>query len=246
MFVEPAFVTMFSLDILQGSKTALEDIHSVLMSQTLAASLVGDDPVGKSVKFNNRDHLVIAGIYRDFPSNSEFAEIKMILPLAYRQSLNESAKDNWEDYSFVSYVLMKDGTSFEDAEPKIKNVLYQHASNDGKALKPEGILFPMAKWHLYAEFKDGVNTGTQIRFVWMFGIIGAFVLMLACINFMNLSTARSEKRSKEIGVRKVMGSLRSQLVNQFLSESLLTVCISFFTGVAHCPTFAALVQYAVR
>ena len=227
LFVEPAFVTMFSLDILQGSKTALEDIHSVLMSQTLAASLVGDDPVGKSVKFNNRDHLVIAGIYRDFPSNSEFAEIKMILPLAYRQSLNESAKDNWEDYSFVSYGLMKDGTSFEDAEPKIKNVLYQHASNDGKALKPEGILFPMAKWHLYAEFKDGVNTGTQIRFVWMFGIIGAFVLMLACINFMNLSTARSEKRSKEIGVRKVMGSLRSQLVNQFLSESLLTVCISF-------------------
>ncbi len=151
--------------------------------------------------------------------------------MAYRLSQKESQADNWEDYSYVSYVLMKDQASLESAASKIKDVLYQHASNDGKSLKPKGILFPMAKWHLYAEFKDGVRRGGQIRFVWMFGTIGVFVLMLACINFMNLSTARSEKRSKEIGIRKVMGSLRSQLVNQFLSESLLTVCISFLLAV---------------
>ncbi|MFD0999451.1 ABC transporter permease [Ohtaekwangia kribbensis] len=231
MFVEPAFVTMFSMDILQGSAVALNDIHSVLMSQTLAASLVGDDPVGKSVKFDNRDHLVIAGVFRDFPANSEFAPVKMILPMAYYLSVNESKKDNWEDYTFVSYVLMRDHASFEDAESKMKDVLYQHASNDGKSIKPKGILFPMSRWHLYADFNDGINTGGQIRSVWMLGIIGVFVLMLACINFMNLSTARSEKRSKEIGVRKVMGSLRGQLVNQFLSESLLIVFISFLLSV---------------
>lgn len=227
MFAEPAFITMFSLDILQGNAASLKDIHSVLMSQTLAASLVGNDPVGKSVKFDNRDHLLIVGVFRDFPANSEFAQIKMILPMAYYLSMNETKKDNWEDYTFVSYVLMRDETSLKKAETKIEDVLYQHASNDSKSIKPKGILFPMNKWHLHAEFKNGVNTGGQIRFVWMLGIIGVFVLMLACINFMNLSTARSERRSKEIGVRKVMGSLRGQLVKQFLSESLLTVCISF-------------------
>jgi ABC-type antimicrobial peptide transport system permease subunit len=147
--------------------------------------------------------------------------------MAYNLSVNEAKKDNWEDYTSLCYVLMKDPASLAKAENKIRNILYQHASNDSKALKPDGILFPMEKWHLYAEFKDGVNTGTQVRFVWMFSIIGVFVLMLACINFMNLSTARSEKRSKEIGIRKVMGSARDQLVKQFLSESLLIVSISF-------------------
>ena len=101
-----------------------------------------------------------------------------------------------------------------------------------KSMKPEGILFPMEKWHLYAEFKDGKNIGGKIQFVWMFGMVGAFVLLLACINFMNLSTARSEKRSKEVGIRKVMGSVRNQLVNQFLSESLLVVTISFVMSIA--------------
>lgn len=114
-----------------------------------------------------------------------------------------------------------------EAEAKIKNLLFQKGSANMKAIKPEGLLFPMEKWHLYAEFKNGKNIGGQIQFVWMFGLVGAFVLLLACINFMNLSTARSEKRSKEVSIRKVMGSVRKQLVSQFLSESLMMVSISF-------------------
>lgn len=227
LFAEPSFVSMFSVDILQGRADALKDVHALLMSETLAASLVDNDPLGKSVKIDDRDHFVIAGIFKDFPFNSEFSEVKMILPMAYNLSVNEGKKDNWEDYTSLCYVLMKDHASLPAAEAKFKNILYQHASNDGKALKPDGILFPMKKWHLYAQFKDGVNVGEQIRFVWMFGTIGVFVLMLAGINFMNLSTARSEKRSGEIGIRKVMGSARVQLVKQFLIESLLIVCISF-------------------
>ena len=85
----------------------------------------------------------------------------------------------------------------------------------------------MSKWHLYSEFKNGVNTGGRIEFVWLFGIIGIFVLLLACINFMNLSTARSEKRAKEVGIRKAIGSLRSQLIRQFFSESLLVAAFAF-------------------
>jgi putative ABC transport system permease protein len=94
--------------------------------------------------------------------------------------------------------------------------------------KPVVFLHPMSKWHLYSSFKDGFNVGGDIKFVWMFGIIGVFVLMLACINFMNLSTARSEKRAKEVGIRKTVGSLRSQLISQFFIESVLISFICFF------------------
>src|SRR3978361_583738 len=89
----------------------------------------------------------------------------------------------------------------------------------------------MSKWHLYAEFKNGANTGGRIQYVWWFGIIGLFVLLLACINFMNLSTARSEKRAKEVGIRKTVGSLRKQVILQFFTESLLTVAFSFILSI---------------
>ncbi|HEY5747160.1 MAG TPA: ABC transporter permease [Chryseolinea sp.] len=234
LFVEPPFASMFSVQMVQGTR-ALTDVHSVILSKTLATSLFGDAAVGKMVKFDNRDLLMITGVFEDFPSNSEFADIKMLLPMGYFFSINETnrkALDNWESYSFQCFVLLKNEALFSEVEPKIKHVLYEKASNDGKSMKPEGIIFPMKKWHLYGVFKDGINTGGQIKFVWMFGIIGVFVLLLACINFTNLSTARSEKRSKEVGVRKVMGSARNQLVAQFLSESLLMVTIGFSLALA--------------
>ena len=99
------------------------------------------------------------------------------------------------------------------------------------AYKPEFFLHPMSKWHLYSDFKDGVNTGGLITFVWLFGIIGSIVLLLACINFMNLSTARSEKRAKEVGIRKAVGSVRSQLIAQFFSESILMAFLSFVLAI---------------
>jgi putative ABC transport system permease protein len=230
LFVEPPFVEMFSLRMLQGATSALKDVHSILLSKTLADVMVGDNPIGKIVKFDNRDDLIVTGVFEDFPSNSEFSEIQMLMPMDYYFTTSKATrkqKDSWEDISFQCFVLLNDKTSLQQAESKIKNLLFQKGSGDMKSIKPEGILFPMEKWHLYADFKDGKNIGGKIQFVWMFGLIGAFVLLLACINFMNLSTARSEKRSKEVGVRKVLGSVRNQLINQFLSESVLVVTISF-------------------
>jgi len=235
LFVEPQFATMFSLHLLQGSMASLKDVHSIMISKTLARDITGDDAIGKMIKFDNRDNLMVAGVFDDFPSNSQFAEIKMLLPMNYYFTISESTRsqmNNWESYDFTCYVLLHDKTSFLQAQPKVKNVLYQHASGDAKGIKPDGFLLPMEKWHLYAEFKDGKNVGGKIQFVWMFGVVGVFVLLLACINFMNLSTARSERRSKEVGVRKVMGSGRSQLVNQFLIESILTVILSFSMALA--------------
>lgn len=230
MFAEPQFVSMLPVELIHGSNFPDADVRSILISKSLARTLLGDNPIGKTIKFDNRDLLSVAGVFEDFPSNSHFAEVKMLLPLAYYFSINESTRKsqhNWEDYSFQCFVLLKDKAASKEVETKIRHVLYEKSSADGKAIKPEGILFPMDKWHLYAEFKDGINKGGQIRFLWMFGVIGIFVLILACINFINLSTARSEGRSKEVGVRKVMGSGRSQLMFQFLSESLLMVCIGY-------------------
>jgi len=234
LFVEPQFVDMFSVRMVQGTP-ALTDVHSILLSKTLAGALFGNSPVGKMIKFDNRDLLMVTGVFEDFPLNSRFGDIKMLMPMGYyygASEANRKARNNWESYSFQCFVLLKDEALFSPVEAKIKHVLYDKASGDGKSIKPEGILFPMKKWHLYGVFKDGINTGGQITFVWMFGIIGIFVLLLACINFTNLSTARSEKRSKEVGVRKVMGSARNQLVAQFLSESLLMVTIGFVLALA--------------
>ena len=234
LFVEPQFVEMFSLRMLQGTTSALKEVHSIVLSKTLADVMVGDNPIGKVVKLDNRDDLIVTGVYEDFPSNSEFSEVQMLVPMDYYFTTSETASkqmNSWEDISFQCFVLLNDKASLPQAESKIKNLLFQKGSGDMKSIKPEGLLFPMEKWHLYAEFKDGKNVGGKIQFVWMFGLVGIFVLLLACINFMNLSTARSEKRSKEVGIRKVMGSVRKQLVNQFLSESLMVVIISFMMAI---------------
>jgi sterol desaturase/sphingolipid hydroxylase (fatty acid hydroxylase superfamily) len=115
----------------------------------------------------------------------------------------------------------------EKVSAKIRKVKMNRVTKEEALYKPEVFLHPMRKWHLYSDFKNGVNTGGRIEFVWLFGLIGVFVLLLACINFMNLSTARSEKRAKEVGVRKAMGSLRKQLINQFFLESILVVLLAF-------------------
>lgn len=234
LFVEPQFIDIFSLRMIQGTKDALKSMHSVVVSETLADMLLGENPVGKIIKFDNRDELVVTGVYEDFAANSEFSEVQMLMPVEYYFSTSERARkqrDSWEDISFQCFILLNDKAPVSEAEAKIKNLLFQNGSGDMKEIKPEGILFPMEKWHLYAEFKDGKNTGGKIQFVWMFGLVGAFVLLLACINFMNLSTARSERRSREVGIRKVMGSVRKQLMGQFLSESLMMVTISFLISI---------------
>lgn len=238
-FVEPQFIDIFSLNIIDGAGK-LEEKNTIMLSQRLAAALLGNHPVGKVVKFDDRDLLTVVGVFEDFPPNSEFKDLSILVPLAYHFSRNEGfakQEHNWESYSFECFVTLRDEKLIDRAEAKMKTTLFDNASGDGKTWKPEGMLFPMKKWHLYADFNDGLASGGQIRFVWMFGIIAVFVLLLACINFINLCTARAEKRSKEVGVRKVMGSARRQLVWQFLTESVMFAFISFLLAVM----FSALI-----
>ncbi|HWB27287.1 MAG TPA: FtsX-like permease family protein [Chitinophagaceae bacterium] len=146
--------------------------------------------------------------------------------------MGKSSADNWGDNSFQMFVELNDNADIKNVSAKIRDIKLKNVNADDAKYKPAIILHPMNKWHLYSEFKNGVNTGGAIEYVWLFGIIGAFVLLLACINFMNLSTARSEKRAKEVGIRKAVGSLRAQLISQFFCESLLTAVLACFLSIA--------------
>ena len=139
----------------------------------------------------------------------------------------KSMTDPWRPNFTTVFVQLAPHVTFLQASARIKDAKFKKVNAQLQKKKPELFLQPMSRWHLYSEFKNGFNTGGAIQYVRMFAWIGLFVLLLACINFMNLSTARSEKRAREVGIRKTIGSLRQQLVFQFFSESLFTTLCSF-------------------
>ena len=229
IFVEKDAPEVFSLQMLAGSGD-LNDPASLLLSASAARAFFGNDNgMNRIIRIDNMPPVKVTGIYKDFPRNSTFADIKFISTWEFFYAANDvkSITDPWRP-NFVSlYVELNDNADFHKASLRIRDAKLKKVNSQLAKKKPELFLFPMSKWHLYSEFKNGVNTGGAIQYVWMFGITGVFVLLLACINFMNLSTARSERRAKEVGIRKTIGSLRKQLIFQFFSESLLTVFVAF-------------------
>ena len=233
-FFEPAATELLALKMLKGNKDGLKDPSAILLSASEAKALFGDaDPLNKVVKIDNKDVVKVTGVYEDLPLNSEFADLSFMAPwqLLYNSGWVKNIQDPWRPNSFTVYVQLADHADLATVSEKIRDVKLKMVNKRLAAHKPQLFLHPMSKWHLYDEFRNGVNTGGRIQYVWMFGIIGVFVLLLACINFMNLSTARSEKRAKEVGIRKAIGSLRSQLIWQFFSESLLVVALAFILAV---------------
>jgi len=229
-YMEPQGPEMFGLQMLKGSRKALSDPSSILISASMAKAFFGDaDPIDKTLRIDNQVNGKVAGVYTDFPQNSSFANTAFIAPweMFYNANDIKSMREPWRP-NFVSlYVQMADNADVNALSLKIRDAKLRNVSAVLAKKKPALFLQPMNEWHLYDDYKDGKNTGGSIRNVWLFGMIGAFVLLLACINFMNLSTARSEKRAREVGIRKAIGSLRSQLIYQFFSESLLCVALAF-------------------
>jgi ABC-type antimicrobial peptide transport system permease subunit len=234
VWAQPGLPEMLTLKMLSGRRNALSDPSSVLITHSLAVALFGRaDPMNKVIKLDGMTEVKVGGVFEDLPENTSFNGVRLFLAWDKGISLLQwvrEAQTQWDNRYWKLYVELNDNADIHAVNAKIKNVAKLHV----KAHNEELVLHPMDNWHLYSEFKNGKTVGGRISNVWMFGITGLFVLLLACINFMNLSTACSAKRAKETGIRKVAGSRRWQLVVQFLCESLTVVFIAsvFAVGLA--------------
>ncbi|MCF0060513.1 ABC transporter permease [Dyadobacter chenwenxiniae] len=237
-FMEPDGVHILSPKMLKGNREALENPASVIISESAAAAIFGNDSaLGKIILIDNELRAEVAGVYQDFPNNSEYKNLDFIAPWKLfvaakgRRWMGE-AKDNWGIKTFEILVKAAPKTNINSISERISGLMMNRVKDNKieASLKPSLVLHPMERWHLFGNWENGFNTGGQITYVSIFSVVGLAILLLACINFMNLSTARSEKRAREVGVRKAVGSLRSQLVFQFLFESLITVTIALFVS----------------
>jgi ABC-type antimicrobial peptide transport system permease subunit len=238
LFIEPDAPEMLTLKMRYGSRAGLTDPHSIMLSASMANALFGDgDPTNQVMKISNKLAVKVTGVYDDLPQNTQFHELSFLAPFALWVSDNpwiqERAMTDWGNHFLKIYAEIKPDTDFEKVAAAIKNAELTNLANfkEEAKRKPQVFLLPMRDWHL-RNYKRGVIDQGPIRMIYLIGTIGAFVLLLACINFMNLSTARSEKRAKEVGIRKATGSVRSQLINQFLSESFLVVLLAFLLAIA--------------
>ena len=231
-FMEPEGVEMFSLRMLRGDRrNALKDMKSIILSNSLASKIFGnDEPLNRIISMDGATDLTVTGVYEDLPKNSEFYGTMFFAPLDLYQG-GPNRLNVWDNYNMTIFVQLYNKGGFNNSSEIIKNALLPHVGKETADTKPRLFIHPMAEWHLNSEFKEGkLVTSKQMKLVWSFGLLGGFVLILACINFMNMSTARSATRAREVGIRKSIGSLRSQLIQQFFGESLLVAMLSFITA----------------
>jgi len=221
---------LFSVKMIHGSLEGLTENGSILLSESTAKAFFGDkNPVGKPMKIDNKQSVLVTGVYEDIPYNANLHRLQFIAPWSLYASSEDwvrKAWNQWDDNSFQIYAQIAEHADEEIVNRKIERSKYDNVSDEEKQYDAKVFLLPMSDWHLYSRFENGVQNRHN-QYVWMFGAIGVFVLILACINFMNLSTARSAKRAKEVGIRKSIGSQKSQLVSQFMSESFLVVMLAF-------------------
>ncbi|WP_455170398.1 ABC transporter permease, partial [Aegicerativicinus sediminis] len=221
--VDPEFLDMFSFKLIKGDpKTALEGVNSVIITQSLAQSLFGTENVlGELVKVDNEHEFKITGVMENPPKNSSF-NFEYLIPWAYMVQLGYD-DDHWGNNSTTTYVLLKEGVDATAFNNKIKTLRSKY---DKDSPDMETFLHPFTRKHLYSNFENGQEAGGRIDIIRMFTIIAGFILLIACINFMNLSTARSEKRAKEVGIRKVVGAQKQSLIGQFMGESFFITIIA--------------------
>src|SRR5882762_7631041 len=222
VWVQPDFPEMFTLSLLSGSRLALKDPSTVLISKSLAKAIFGDEEaLRKTIRVDSKMDMTVGGVYQDMPANTTFSKTNLLLPTHNQESWLKDISD-WRNHCTRLFVQLADNAHVDQVSDKIRSLPTSHING----WKEEIMLHPLDKLHLYSEFKNGRAEGGRIQLVWLMGAIGGFVLLLACINFMNLSTARSERRAKEVGIRKSIGSYRNQLVEQFLTESIMVALLS--------------------
>jgi len=226
------FLDMFQYPLLKGSaEKVLDEPYSIVLTESTAEALFGnEDPIGKSVRFDNQNDLTVTGILQDVPTNSSF-EFDYLVPWKFRAIVQQwvvDNQDNWDNNSFQVFVELNDPKNQEAVNSSIKSLLLENGKSD---FKRELFLHPLLRWRLHSNFENGVAQGGMIDYVNMFSLIAVVILVIACINFMNLATARSEKRAREVGIRKSVGSGRMELIAQFLGESIFITLIAYIIAI---------------
>lgn len=226
------FFKVFSFNMVKGDpNTALTDPTSIVITESTAeAFFENQDPINQLIKIDNGQELKVTGVIKDLPKQSAF-QFDYVLPFGYLESTQgwvRSSKDNWNNNSFPMYVQLQENATETEVNASIQDIIKE---NNPKAPTAQLFLHPMSKWRLYSNFENGKNSGGLIDYVQLFTAIAIFVLVIACINFMNLATARSERRAREVGIRKSVGSRRKELIFQFLGESIMITLISFLIAI---------------
>ncbi|MBB5394297.1 ABC transporter permease [Mucilaginibacter sp. AK015] len=224
--MDAGILNMFSFDFMQGNKrSALSDVSSVILTESAAKAIFGNtNPLGQTVKYNNQFPMKVSAIIKDNPGNSSFTFKAIISWDAFLSQQPWLKGENWDNYGYATYVLLKPNASAAAVNIKIKDLIGRYFPPD-KEVKL--FMYPFTQLHLHGDFKNGVNVGGRISYLRLFLFLAIGILVIACINFMNLSTARSEKRAREVGIRKAIGARRTALIKQFMGESLLLAFAAF-------------------
>ncbi|WPU91086.1 FtsX-like permease family protein [Mucilaginibacter sabulilitoris] len=227
-YVGGRYFDMFSWKFIKGNAAvAITDPLSIVITESTAKSLFGSaDPINKTIKIDNNEVHKVTAVLADLPGNTT-QQFDFIIPYNFSSADVKNAMTRWEGSSWEVYIQTVDNPNIPQLEKYITGVMFQHNKDKISTY----FTFPMNKWHLYSDFKDGKNVGGMIEYVRFFTVIAIIILLIACVNFMNLSTARSEKRAKEVGIRKTLGSDKKQLISQFFLESMILVLIAFICAI---------------
>ncbi len=231
LFVSEEFLQMFEFPLLKGeAPTTLNDPSSIVITQSTARALFDEeDPMGKVVRVDDKYDLKVTGVLEDVATNSSF-QFDFLLPWKLNEQTDwiKGQQQEWDNHSFQVYAELDDASQKAAVENSIRDIVDKHGKLD---FKRELFLYPLLRWRLYSNFENGVEEGGMIEYVQLFTIIAVFILLIACINFMNLATARSERRAREVGIRKSVGSRRRELVIQFMSESVFITLLAFLIAI---------------
>lgn len=242
-FAEPQLFKIFDIPVLEGNAAkALTDPFQLMLSEKTAKKYFGDEPaLGKALKVSDRFNMVVSGVFRDFPAQSHWHPEVLISFSTLNDSTiygRKGLEENWGNNSFATYVLVKQPFDEARIESQFPAFLDRHMGadiTDPAAPMPSTwttlFLQKLTDIHLHSHLDSEIEANGDINTIYMMAVIGIFIILIACFNFVNLSTARATKRAKEVGLRKVVGALRAQLIIQYLSESILIAMLAFLCAV---------------
>ena len=231
-FAEPDILKMYDYQFISGdSKTALSNPLSVILTESTAKTLFGTaDVLNKSVRYQDNENLTITGVIKDLPENSS-NRFDFLMPWSFYEMVDENAKSlNWNNYSFVTMVSLDPNVNIDLINRKVEALVKANTVQNQQS--QPNFLYQASKLHLHGKFENGKNAGGDIEQIWLFMGLAFGILLIACINFMNMATAKSEKRAKEVGIKKTIGANRTSLILQFLTESMVLSFVAVVVAIA--------------